>query len=259
MPMKYKYPKAVTAGAKRKFPRKKTTARKSQRMTVYRPPKLANGMPDIFYTKLRYHRIVTLNASAGSPDQWTWVANGLFNPDEYMGVPTGAHQPYMWDQLIAQYVNAVVLTSKCTARYCPSTTPAVSPINYVTLTCDKFAVSASTYTGLGSSSDYDHLCEAQKSKIVQMGPQSFPYKQERGGTLTAYFSPKRIFNCSPKSQLGDLGYFNNIASNPNSNNRAYFNLLTVAPEAASDPGAIQVEVLIEYSVCFTGLKISAQS
>lgn len=217
--------------------------------------RLTNGFPNTYTCKLRYHRNIILNPGVDTPDVYILLANGLFAPDSVMGAPAGAHQPYQFDQLMAQYVYAYVVGSKCSVRWTPASNAAITLPSYVQVTCSKTQFSSGTFSGPGGVSDYSHWIESQAGRKVQMGAQAYPFKSDGPLTSTAKYSPRITWNITPRQLLSYPLHANDITSNPDPSTWTYFNIVAMAPDTTTDPASITLSVLVEYTVKFTGKKI----
>jgi len=67
-------------------------------------------MPSTLRRRLRYSDYTTATGTAGIIGTWVFVANGLYDPD----FTFSGHQPMAFDQYMALYANATVLSSRCT-------------------------------------------------------------------------------------------------------------------------------------------------
>lgn len=219
--------------------RKKTTKR------VKRKPKrryrlsynngIPAGMPHQRVAKLRYVEEISATSTAGGLQTWVWSANSAYDP-YYSGV---GHQPMGFDTWTSLYNHYVVLGSKCTVQYTPSTNPSNATYVGCYLT-DSFTPPYSTYTS---------FMESQKgsTKIV-------PRNSTDNTVVQQKFSAKNFFNVTDvKDNIARLG----AAVNTNPTEGAYY--MCWVQTVDGDTQVMNLVVMIDYIVSFSEPKDLAQS
>lgn len=202
----------------------KRPRRKRKTLSLRRSP-----MGTSFATKLRYYDTVSVNPGVGSLAYHKFAANGLYDPD----LTGTGHQPRGFDQLMVMYNHYLVVGSKITI------TVHNSDAN-IPIVCGVYT-SVDNQT---TTAPRDFMEQAGRRYTVLAG-------DAQGGnnikTLTAYASPKKMFNVANLKDNTNLrGY---ISANPTE--LLYYNLFAFSQNETSDPAACDFSVVIDYLVIFS--------
>lgn len=73
------------------------------------------GFPKQMIMKHRYSELIPLTSTGGSPSQYLFSCNGMFDPN----ITGTGHQPYYFDQMAALYNHYLVIGSKCKFQLSP--------------------------------------------------------------------------------------------------------------------------------------------
>lgn len=171
---KRRYTKRIIKRGRPIFAKKKVNFVGS-RHPVYR--QLTVGFPKKFKFTHKYCDQVLLTSTSGLVTYNRIRANGMFDPDQS---GTG-HQPLYFDNLSNIYDHYVVIGSKITCKFMPSTTTAQVPIAVGVYVADSTVV-PSTFVA---------FVENQKSKYAVIGGLDNPSK-----TVTCSWSAKKFFGGS---------------------------------------------------------------
>ncbi len=200
------------------------------------------GFPASKKVRFRYVDRITINPSAGALAQYTFLANGLFAPNQ-----TGStHQPLGFDQWMLAYDHFTVLGSKMTIRYVNTTATNQIPAAFGVILDDNATM---TYT------DYAAILEGNQknSKFAVsggLGGDNFKRPQ-----LSLGFSAKRFFGT--KNIVGKAEYKGDTSADPAE--KAYYQIWAQAPDASGDPAISTFLVTIDYIAVLTEKKHLAQS
>lgn len=222
---------------------KKRTYNKKKAVKKYKPLSLG-GFPRSMLVKLRYCQLVTLNPAAGAIAINNFRANSLFDPDA-----TGAgHQPSNYDRLTAIYDRYTVLGAKCTVTLAPITANQLPGI-----VCVKLSENGNDLTtihgsgGISAIYEQPRITRSYNNNAYPNSPQMRPLK--------TYFSAKKFFGV--KNIAGVEPYTADINDNPAE--MAYFEVAYVSGDDSADPGAVILNVQIDYVAKMTEPKYTDQS
>jgi len=208
MPKKYKYPKAVTAGAKRKFPRKKKKARK---MNIVSVPNYNSGLPRNAYVTFRQKFAINVDTGSAPEGKVYIKGNSLYRP--FGAVDTAVTTPltnYATTDLPAYkgiycgatglYQNYRVYKSKLILR-------SVGEINGGAI---RFAIAFNTFSS--AYANYKYASESMHSKSTAIGTMYKPaFLSNQLSTSTAFGVDSRtimtddhyqaVYNLDPINQF----------------------------------------------------------
>lgn len=204
----------------KKYNRRPRHRRRRRRMRLANSP-----FPKTRVAKLTYYDEVELDSTGAVPDQHSFRANGLFDPD----YSATGHQPMGFDQYMALYNHFEVISSKCTAKFIPSGARA-----YVGVYLDDDSSSLPAFTTLIEQ-------RANKTGLL-IGSSVKPF------TIKTYYSQRKAFG---KRVAGAVDQRGSINSDPTE--LQYFKIWQRGINAV-DPPATMVLVRIEYIVKFTEFK-----
>jgi hypothetical protein len=185
-------------------------------------------MPPSYATKLRYFETVEIDPGTGTPTQYSFSANGLFDPN-YTG--TG-HQPRGFDQLMLMYNHYIVVGAKITCTF-HSLSPIVSVVAGIHVGTDVTA-----------TPDLTDIIEQGNRKYVVLGGNS---EGDNTKTVTEYCSIKKEFGL--KDIRDNASIKGHVTGNPTE--QCYFHIFTCAQNEVSNPTVVETSVLIDYLVIFT--------
>lgn len=191
------------------------------------------GFPNSIITKIRYADVLSLSSAAGARAINVYAANGIFDPD-ITGI---GHQPMYRDQYAGLYDQYVVIGSKITVQYAPSsiTVPMLCGI----AGDDDSSISATVDTLMEQNNSVSLLANCAGSKTY---------------FLEQTFEPLAQFGVDAKD---DGASATAVGSNPS---ELWCYGVWVA---TADPGAAatvcQIKVEIEYTVKFTELQTPTQN
>lgn len=193
-------------------------------------------LPETFKASLRYcSKTISLDPGvAGIPGQQLFATNGLFDPD----VSGTGHQPMGYDQFMAIYSTYTVTSSKIT----------VYGFNKDTATSQILSINS----GYDSAIIYaDQAIEQGEGAWVHMGPRGSNREIVK---VSNSWNLKKL--SGDKAGPGDLLDSGTTGTNPS--NVAFYNILT-DPNNATNTGACDIFVVIDYFVTFTKPKQLVQS
>lgn len=195
--------------------------------TQTRVPRLLSNktpLPVHLFTKTRYSETITWDLSALALGTYTFRCNDLYDPN----VSGAGHQPMGFDQLMALYTKFTVNASKITIKFNSDDT-AISTSYW-------FAVRKITTNT--TPTDFDEVVETDGAMFggfnVGMGPL----------TLTNEYSLK---GDNPTSKWSDNDMWGLSSSSPS--NLHHFQIACQGA-GTSNPGVVQMKVLIEYDVVY---------
>lgn len=223
--------------------RKKTSVRRAPRRRRKRNYNQVNSSrPPIgksYSTKLVYVDNFSVDPSSILPSFHVMRANSLFDPNESA---TG-HQPLGFDELSQLYEKYCVTGSKITATFfSESSTPQTgNQVAYITLD------NTTTVPG-----DTTSLLEAASTVSRPIGPTTGSQDLVK---LSKTFSARQWFSVKDPLDKDDLTAL--IAANPAQ--QAYFKVGTTPLNPLDNPGAVQVQVRMEFRVHFTSPRSLGQS
>lgn len=203
--------------SKRKRRRRGSNVTKGTIVAINRSP-----FPPSLIVKQRYCTSVNIDAGVATPGYHVFNATGLYDPDT-----TGVgHQPLMFDVYSSMYDHYTVLGAKLTAKFAGGS-------NGVIVGC---------YVNDDASpiTTYDTIME-QGEAVSSMLGYSAGYSK---ATISKKFSTKRFFGMQDLSDSDKLK--GSSSGNPTDN--AYFVVFVQSPNSATNPGAVDAVISIEYIV-----------
>ena len=202
-----------------------------------RRPRIPTAFPDRFVSRMKYVDFITLDMGAldsGIPKTYNFRANSIFDPD-LSGV---GHQPMGHDEMSTVYDHYCVIGSKIKCHFVPQGGQLVNvDMLYMLQVADTPPVH-------GNAIDFLEQNNTKGSTIA-------PAYAGKATTLTAFYSPYKLFGLSKKDSLISNSKLNaSFGTNPIED--ACFQVGVVCPTATSaNPAPIRVRVEIEYLVVCT--------
>lgn len=196
------------------------------------PRGIAGPFPMQRIAKLRYCMTTSLDATSATRVLQQFRANSLYDPD-FTG---GGHQPYGYDTLESIYNHYEVLSSCITVTGVPSSINSANA--YMTL--GVLISDDSTVT-----SSVDTIREQSNGKFVLLGGGGTP------ATIVQKYNRDVMFPRSSDYSTGAL-----VSTNPT--DEAYFTVYA-APIAGVEPGAVYIQVTLDFVARFWELKDLLQS
>lgn len=186
------------------------------------------------YGTFRYHSNHLLNPGAGVCVDQVFSANGMYDPD----ITGTGHQPYGFDQMMANYDHYTVMGSRCIVEWTNTT---ALPVHAVIALRD----SASSLTGTTT----DTLLEQPgiKHKLSKAGSNVYHLEQK--------FSARKWY--SNRNPPADPELKGSASANPFE--QAYYHVMVCPQYSTDDPGATVVSVMIEYFALLSEPKILSPS
>lgn len=197
------------------------------------------------YKRHRYVQVITMDAPIGGMYTYAFRANSCYDPD---ATGTG-QQPITQDTFLGPlYSRACVLGSKCSVRYMGTgSTSSVVP-GTIGVTCDPQLIVPSTWW---SNIDAYRMSQTGRKLITGV---SFPadiYTSNSLPVITARFSPRKMFNKTTKDLQGDPDFQYTNAQDVGADQTAWYNIIGAAIDSTLNPGAVLLQVTIDYLVCYT--------
>ena len=216
-------PKRKRSGYAGKSRKRRRTRRFRGRRSVYAVGPQKSLLPSRTIVKMPYQADVSLDAGAGTAAVHVFTANGVYDPD----ITGTGHQPRSFDQYMLLYQHYVVIGSKITVKWQPSS--AAAGLH------GGIALAASSSV----ESDINNYLEAYKHSDRML--------TSSGGSPAQVnvmrFSPKRFLGRS--KPLSDPDLKGNVSSNPQE--QAYYHVFVQQPDG-SNPSPVYLSVMIEYLV-----------
>jgi len=183
-----------------------------------------------------YTESILLNASAGTPADYVFSANGLYDPN----ISGTGHQPYAYDQLAAVYNESTVIASKCTITSWNNQSGLPFWLS-LALRDDPSAI----------TNDVSAVRETPGIVSKLLGPAA---SGDSVGSVTVSFDAKKFFDVKEPTDCAELrgGSVNPIE-------QAYYHVMLIPQNGVDDLGQNVVTVDIEYTAVWTGPKILSQS
>ena len=184
--------------------------------------------PRTMRTVLRYSEsLITVNGgAAGTSDAYVLSANGLFDPN----ITGTGHQPRGFDQYMGLYTYYVVVASRITVQYSPAVAETVNQM-----------VGLTPLASASENTDPQDYMEQQGNvyTFVRPGTSGASKTLKNEVDLKAWFGIKNI--------IDDPLLRGDAVQNPN--RQLYYHIWASAIQA-SDPSAVDCNVLIEYDTIF---------
>jgi len=221
---------------------RRTRPMNRRRMRVVRP--VPNAFPKTQLVRMNYCAEIGLDPVAGAIDYFDFAANGLFDP-ELTGL--GGHQPYGFDNMMLAYDHYMVVGSKMTVRFVPTSTNSVVP-GYLTVGLFDAVNQPLVF------SNVEHMLESNRvnnNPVIAGFALSSTYRQPVA-TVYKTFSHKKFFN-TPRNTSP---YKGSITANPA--DLAVFSVMA-SSIGNNETGVLSFLVRIEYIVILSEPKILAQS
>jgi len=190
------------------------------------------------FAKLKYvcHQNST-SIGANSVVVYEYRANGMYDPE----VAVGGHQPYGFDQLMAQYEQFTVYKAKITAEMVQVTTN--SDQVWQLMVYSTTGVAAAAFAA-GSINGLRELPIISRTLMPTTG-------QYQGGarSATVYCDCAKMFGRKPSDLYGLEKYSGSDAADPT--DQLYFALVGHQPNLAESTTDVAFMVTITYHACFT--------
>lgn len=216
------------------MPRKATKRGAKKRVYKARPRKsIPTLMPAKFLNRMKYSESISLDPGAGSIDGYSFLANGIFDPND---TGTG-HQAIGFDQLKAIYYDWQVLGAKCTCTFISQSNTA-SGQSFVGINLRNVPF-AGTYS-------VDDMIEQTFCKSKLLGS----YYSQPGTVVSKNFSAKKF--SGTRFITAALDARGTDAADPIQ--PIYFEVWCGSIGGATDPALIYVKVRIEYVVLWSRLR-----
>jgi len=183
-----------------------------------------------------YTENILLNPSAGTPADYVFSANGMYDPN----ITGTGHQPYAFDQLAAIYNEYTVSVSKCTVT-CWNNQSSLPFWIAICLRDDPTAITADVSSVRESPGIVSQLLAPAGSGNCL-------------GTVTHSFDAKKFFDVK---NIGDASELRGAMSNPAE--QAYFHVLMIPQNGVDDLGSNVLTVDIEFVATWSGPKVLPQS
>lgn len=220
-----------TVGAKKRKGKKQHNKRPKQQSDT-RP--IGFPFPATSRVRLRYVDVVPLVSTVGAMAKFAYFTNGLYDPQ----VSVGGHQPMGWDQAIAYYSNAVVLTSHISVRFAWTNTAAAALVPVI-VGVEKHATGTS-----GLYTDWTSYREAgyptRELAVLAVRPVQ----------VSESFNHMQYFREDPRGSLAETANF--VTGNPQ--RTATYSFFCQSVDKVTTSGSLQVTVTIDYDVEFSSPK-----
>ncbi len=189
------------------------------------------GFPNTKVVKLRYTEIKSLNPGAGLLTNNKYYANGAYDVD-FTGI---GHQPRGFDIWAKQYEHWVVLGSKITVEWTPTTSIAGVP-GYFGILKSADATAINNYLTTAE------LAEARFSSTQKLT--GFPDRKIQRVAMT--YSPKKFLGIKDPMDNSDL--YGTDTSNPA--NTTFYTVYYGSTDGANDPDSAKFKVTVDYVIKF---------
>lgn len=177
---------------------------------------------------MRYVEYFTLDPTVANSVAFIFRANGCFDPN----VAIGGHQPYGFDQWMGFYNHFTVLGSKITCRFMPGSSASITNDCIVGVQLKASAVVDTTNLATvleQGSTGWRYLGVNSTSTVVSKG-----------------YAPRSFFGVK---DITDSVYRGDATGDPVE--QAYFHCIAMANDVSSNPGPIEVQATIQYTVLLT--------
>ena len=188
------------------------------------PSPLNFPFPISWTTTHRYVGNFSLNPAIGSPTNYVFAANGLYDPD----ISGTGHQPMGFDQMCLFYNHYEVLSSK--ARMTVYNAAEAGGFNFGIKLDDNFALSTTS------------IESTWELPLVNFKTMPGPYCNNTGQSVMQSFYSKSFF----ADKAGDRETWGDASSNPT--DLAYFMCILSGVTALQDVGSIPCQIIIDYVV-----------
>lgn len=187
--------------------------------------------------KHRYSTFFSLNPGVGVSADRIFMANGMYDTD----VSGTGHQPYGYDQMSLQYNQWTVLRSKITVTVYNNQSGLLPFWLAIALRDDNAPI----------VTDPETLREQPGLVMKLVSPQA----GNSLGVVTQSFDTKSFFNV--KDPLGDSNLEGGTAIDPGE--KAYFHVLMCPQNGTDDLASNVINVDIEFTATWTGVRVLPQS
>lgn len=193
--------------------------------------RLPRALPAKLVIPMRYCTNVRLDASTGTPSQYTYSATSIYDPDS-----TGiGHQPYTHDQFLPIYNQYRVLKSKITVTFIS---------NGSSSTGHQVCLVWRSNNG-GTVGDFDTIRETKSAHYKLMADQSTKT------TVTHGYNSKKHYPAN---------YDNiNALMGASPSEQVFFCVATTGVNPSVEPVSVDCIVTIDYTVMMWDLKVLPQS
>lgn len=211
----------------------------SNPVAVPRFPKYFADQPNRKFAKLKYHvNIGAMGPAVGALKAYEFRANGMYDPE----VAIGGHQPYGFDQLIAQYNHYTVLKCVCEIEM-------ASFVSYTNI-CAMLACYniPSVLTNAYAAGGVNALRELPLTSKTINFTTGDTKESNRNAYLTADMS--KIFGKTPWNLIGDSRFQGDSTHDPDED--VYFGLAIYCPDNSDMTAkAFNCAITLTYYACFT--------
>lgn len=196
-----------------------------QSTAVVIPRAMTAALPKQLSVKLRYYEYLSLDPVAGGVAVNVFSANGCYDPN----ITGAGHQPRGFDQYLALYSKGICTSSICTVKGLTTTLADVGLAGVALLNQTGTYVAPQEYI------------EDPRCSWYQLANYATASDEAR---LT--FGARSFFDYKDPIDESDLHFTTSV----NPTQQAYYHVWFGAPNAGYNPGAVIVQVLIEYNVTF---------
>lgn len=214
-------------GFRKKLGKKKFRPNFKRRSSIIRLPR---ALPAKMIVPMRYCTNLRLDASTGTPNQYTYSATSIYDPDS-----TGVgHQLYTHDQFEAIYKQYRVLKSKITVTYISNGTSSTGHQVCLLWRSDNG----------GTVGNFDTIRETKSAHYKLMADQSTKVSLTHGYNSKRHYPANydklnALFGVSPSEQV-------------------FYCVATTGVNPAVEPVSVDCIVTIDYTVLMWDLKVLAQ-
>lgn len=201
-----------------------------QSTAVVVPRAMSSALPNSMTVKLKYYEALSLDAVGGGTAVNVFSANGCYDPN----ITGTGHQPRAFDQYMAFYQKGVCVASKITLK-------GIIANNTDALLSSGLLFVALSPTAVVAAHPPQFYLEDPRCSWVQLNATITADEETRLG-----FNARSFFSYKDPVDESDLHF--NTSTNPTQ--QAYFHVGYGAINGTANPGAINIQVMIEYTVKF---------
>lgn len=238
-PMLRPVKRRVSSSSDRRAVRRRVAYGPAYKPRMFHFPSYYGDQPHRKFARLKYSCHVTIaGVPVGAISETQFRANGMYDPE----VGLGGHQPYGFDQLMAQYFHYTVISSTCKVEML--TAGSHSPQIWMLMLYNSTGVPSAAYAAGGVNG----LRELPVvSKTLALTDDAVPQQQFRSQKLRAYM-PK-VFGKTAANMIGDARFQGDAASDPAED--CYFGLVGYVPNGVVSEIGSFWNVEITYDAVFT--------
>jgi len=180
---------------------------------------------------LKYHSEIVLDPSTATPAWHVFSANGLFDPD----ITSTGHQPYGFDQYMAQYNHYTVVGAKITVHY-----------SNVSSTTQPYILTIRTAAGTTPLTNRTQILEAP----INITNKFIGSRQgaRADGSFSRRVSISKFLSQDVMQEDNNAGFDGVTTGNPAE--QVFFHVGAQAYSVFTDAPAITLNVIIEYLAVF---------